>query len=81
MTTLLWFLTTCSRRYSFLAEEALDDDAGVELAAGADAELDEPSELDFEPLSPEEDEAPSPELEPESFEPLSDFGADEDFDG
>jgi len=51
-----------------------------------EAELDELSELDLEPLSPEDDEPPSLELDPLSFEPpslelLSDFGAEEDLDG
>jgi len=70
-----------------LVDEALVDEALVD-AAGVEGELDALSELDFEPLSPEEDEAPSLELDPPSleldppsFEPLSDLGADEDLDG
>jgi len=60
----------------------LEEDAGVELAAGAADELDELSELDLPPVSPEVDDEPlSLELDPESLEPLSDLGADEDFDG
>jgi hypothetical protein len=67
-----------------LVEETLDDVAEVELAAGVDEE--ERSELDLELLSPEDDEPPSPEFDPPSFEPLSlellsEFGADEDLDG
>ncbi len=60
----------------------LEEDAGVELAGGAADELDELSELDLPPLSAEVDDEPlSLEIEPESVELLSDFGADEDFDG
>jgi hypothetical protein len=69
------------------------EEAGVELAAGADDELDELSEPGFELLSVEDEDEP-PSLEPDfpppdfpspeflsldapSFGPLSDFGAGE----
>jgi hypothetical protein len=54
----------------------------VELAAGFDEEPSD-AEPDFDTLSPEDDEdesLPPPELEEPSFDPPSDFGADEDFD-
>ena len=68
-----------------LEEDAvLEEDAGVELVAGADEALSDP-ELDFAAPSAEEadDESllPSLELEEPSFEPPSGFGAPEDFDG
>jgi hypothetical protein len=67
-------------RYSLLEE------ADVELAAGADDELEELSELGFELLSAEDEppslapDFPSPDLlslDAPSFDPPSGFGADE----
>lgn len=59
----------------------LDEDAGVEAAAGADEELSVP-ELDFVPLSPDEgdDESLPPSLLLEEFSEEA-FGAADDFDG
>ena len=62
----------------------VEDGAGAEVAAGADTELSDP-ELDFTLLSPEDAGAeslpPSLEVEALSFDPPSDFGAAEDFEG
>jgi len=69
-----------------LAEEddVPEEDAGVEVVGDAEEALSDP-ELDFAVPSVEElDEEsllPSPEPPEPSFDPLSDFGAPEDFDG
>jgi hypothetical protein len=66
-----------------LVEEAgvLDEEAGVEAAAGADEGLSDP-ELDFAPAPPDaaDDESLPPSLDAE-LAPPSDFGAAEDFEG
>ena len=69
----------------------LEGDAGVELAAGAAAELDELSDPEWGFAAPSlepDDESLLPSLPPDppspdplSFEALSDFGAEDDFDG